>query len=224
MLLDKLKETNKLIKDKQNIDKIEKELSNIETGLSRIKDIESIMFNYISSLRKLNSIDKQEFEYVNLSKAVINIDKVEKGLEKNSIDFEVLNKIKREMKNHEDELKIQWINYLKRTTEPLVNTISCLKNISNESQKINIIVNALKVNTLNNKYWPVNDRIEKIINDNIEECKKIISSLGVNKEIEIFLKKISDGNATIFDLKPNIMEWILRQGLQNKISLKFNNN
>ena len=66
-------------------------------------------------------------------------------------------------------------------------------------------------------------RATVFIKESIAYCKNNIKNVVDNKEIEEFLKKISENKATIFDLKPEIIDWIKSQSLENKIALTFNN-
>lgn len=220
MLLNKIKETNKLILARQDANLIKIELDKYNKIVDKLKNIKKSVINYNISLITLNKINGNEFNYDNLNRIINEINKYEKDIENGYLDSDRIYKIDKLSKDLEDDLKNKWKDYYLRLTGPLRNTINSLTNISNDLSKISIVTNALNPNKV---YWPVDDKVEKIINSNIIEGNNIINSLGVNKEIEEFLKKISENKATIFDLKPEILEWIKSKNLEDKIALAFNN-
>ena len=219
MLLNKIKETNQLISSKQEADSINIKLAEYSKSIDRLKTIKKNVNNYTISLIKLKQIDSIEFQYDDLNKIISEIDNYEREAENEYLNLDRIHRIDRLIRELEENLKNKWKDYYIRTTSPLRNTVNSLINISSNPTKINIVSNALNPNKL---YWPVDDRGISIINNNMEEGKIIINSLGVNKDIEEFLKKISENKATIFDLKPEILEWIKSKNLENKIALTFN--
>lgn len=220
MLLNKLKETNRLMSAKQDADLIKRELEEYSKAIDKLKSINNNINNYTISLIKLNQINNSKFKYDDLNRVIIEINTYEKDAENGYLNSDRVHRIDRLVRELEDNLKNQWKEYYLRTTGPLRNTVNSLINISSDLTKINIVTNALNPNKL---YWPVDERVESIINNNMIDGKNIINSLGVNKEIEEFLKKISENKATIFDLKPEILDWIKSKSLENKIALTFNN-
>lgn len=217
MLLNKLKETNKLMSEKQYTDLINVELEEYTKAIKKLNTIKKNIINYTVSLKNLNEINGTAFKYEDLNKIIDEIDKYEKDAENRHFSSDKMHRLVKEL---EENLKNQWKDYYLITTSPLRNTIISLINIYSDPAKINIVSNALNPSKT---YWPVDDKVLKIINNNMEEGKNIINSLGVTKEIEEFLKKISENKATIFDIKPDILEWIKSKNLENKISLTFNN-
>lgn len=220
MLLNKLKETNKLILARQDANLIKIELDKYNKIVDKLKNIKKSIINYSISLITLNKINGNEFKYDNLNRIINEINNYEKDVENGYLDSDRIYKIDKLAKDLEEYLKSNWRDYYLRSTGPLRNTVNSLTNISNDLIKINIVTNALNPNKL---YWPVDDKVEEIINSNIIEGNNIINTLGVNKEIEDFLRKISENKATIFDLKPEILEWIKSKNLEDKIALTFNN-
>lgn len=220
MLLNKLKETNRLMEAKRDSNLIKTELEEYSKAIDKLSVIKKNITNYTISLINLNKMNNSEFQYDDLNTVISEINTYEKDAENGYLNSDRIHRIDRLIRELEDNLKNQWREYYLTTTGSLRNTVNSLINISSDLTKINLVTNALNPNKL---YWPVDDRVESIISNNMIDGKNIINSLGVNKEIEEFLNKISENKATIFDLKPEILDWIKAHGLENKIALTFNN-
>ena len=54
----------------------------------------------------------------------------------------------------------------------------------------------------------------------LDDAQNLIDNLNLNnKDVVIFLKKISKKQATITDLTPEIMDWIYKENLEKKIKI-----
>lgn len=62
--------------------------------------------------------------------------------------------------------------------------------------------------------------INSLVSD-VAEAKKIIDAFSLNPEIEAFLKKVSSQQATVFDLTPNVLNWLKEKKLTSKLKIRF---
>lgn len=56
---------------------------------------------------------------------------------------------------------------------------------------------------------------------NVAEAKQITDGFALNKEIELFLKKVSAQQATVLDLTPTILDWLRDKHLTTKLKIRF---
>ncbi len=60
-------------------------------------------------------------------------------------------------------------------------------------------------------------RLAKALND----ASKLIGGLNMDKEVVAFLSNVAEGRARVSDLSERILDWIGREKLENRISLRF---
>ena len=46
--------------------------------------------------------------------------------------------------------------------------------------------------------WPLDDNCVKKLNEYIEEGQKIVEDLGASPDVQVFIKKVLSGKATVF--------------------------
>lgn len=64
------------------------------------------------------------------------------------------------------------------------------------------------------------DNIDTLI-DSVEQARLITEGFSLNSNIELFLKKVSNRQATILDLTPQIQKWLSDKGLSGKLRISF---
>ena len=55
----------------------------------------------------------------------------------------------------------------------------------------------------------------------VAEAKRIIDAFSISPGVEIFLKKVSAQQATVFDLTPDILAWLKEKNLTSRLKVKF---
>lgn len=67
---------------------------------------------------------------------------------------------------------------------------------------------------------PTAKSVQTLLTD-VSKAKEIIARFSIEPEIEIFLKKVSAQQATVFDLTPEVLSWLKDQGLTGKLKVNF---
>lgn len=67
---------------------------------------------------------------------------------------------------------------------------------------------------------PSINSISKLVSD-VAVAKKIIDSFSISPKIESFLKKVSNQQATVADLTPDVIEWLKEKRLMGKLKVRF---
>lgn len=67
---------------------------------------------------------------------------------------------------------------------------------------------------------PIKSRAQELVNK-VKEAEKLINSFSLNPTIETFLKKVSSKSATISDLSPEILTWLGKNNLMQKLKVQF---
>lgn len=218
MLLNKLRDTNRLVKLRTDGNEINREYSELKVASQKLKNIKDVLMNYSVSIQVLNVVDSEQFCKVDLNLIQYHIDKIEKGIRNSYVELNSLDVVNSKVIELESELKDKWKVYYEAKTQSLRNTILSIQNIVPDKQEAFRVVNSLDPSK---SQWPVNDVRMGMINSNIELGSSIINGLGLNRDIEMFLTKISSNDATIVDLTPSILNWIKDKKLESKIGLTF---
>ena len=62
--------------------------------------------------------------------------------------------------------------------------------------------------------------VNELISD-VEEANAITESFSINTEIEVFLRKVSNRQATVHDLTPEILGWLQEKRLTSRLMVRF---
>ena len=130
----------------------------------------------------------------------------------------LIDAITKETNELEQFLKEKWNLYIVSETNGLINTLKTIRSIVNDKPKVDIVVHSIMKDRV---AWPVdNDKLNNI-NNKKKEAQKLISDLGLNKNISDFIEKIALNQATILDLTPEILDWVRNKEFENNIALRF---
>lgn len=64
------------------------------------------------------------------------------------------------------------------------------------------------------------EKIHSLMAD-VAEAKRITDAFSISPSVEIFLKKVSAQQATVFDLTPDILAWLKEKNLTSRLKVKF---
>lgn len=218
MLIDKVKEANKLIRAKEEIVNIDREYNALNRFNTLLTKVNNALMNYIKSKTILDKIEERNFSQADLTQLREKIKFVKTDIKDGIIDNSVLHELNKLIDELDTNLKFEWNKYYEEKVIPSRETIQSILDIIKNREEAEIVVTAL--NPVQNK-WPITERRLDIINDNLNKSKRIISEIGLTKEIEEFLEKIRENRATLTDLTPEILNWLKSRDLQDKISLTF---
>ena len=201
---------NKLRQKKENAEKI-KELNNTFR-----KEIEKII-NLISIMTYI----KQEFGFVSSEQLTGNINMSIQNAKQSIYNDELIEDyiVNLEKANKETFGRVQkeWKAFYAEKFSAILKILNVAQTVkAAESQKYQgIIKNSEKF---------VNDILMfQTLKQTIDESNDLISSLDLDDDIKLFLKKMSAGRATLLDLDDKIIHWIKDMDLTGKVRLSFMN-
>ena len=93
-----------------------------------------------------------------------------------------------------------------------------LEKLYDDSEKILQIRS--KVIKLENR-WPFSKNELESMQQAIDEASLMINQLKVSSNIQLFLQKVSNGEASIVDLDDEILLWLKDNRFENKVKLSF---
>ena len=218
MLLNKVKETTNLIKLESEVNENKKINEDFKRVFKRLELIEKAFNNYYKTIKQLNKEYGIEYKYDDLNLLKRKLKKLKENLKGEYIDMSLIDAITKETNELEQFLKEKWNLYIVSETNGLINTLKTIRSIVNDKPKVDIVVHSIMKDRV---AWPVdNDKLNNI-NNKKKEAQKLISDLGLNKNISDFIEKIALNQATILDLTPEILDWVRNKEFENNIALRF---
>lgn len=218
MLLNKVKETTNLIKLESEVNENKKINEDFKRVFKRLELIEKAFNNYYKTIKTLNKEYGIEYKYDDLNLLKRKLKKLKENLKGEYIDMSLIDAITKETNELEQFLKEKWNLYIVSETNGLINTLKTIRSIVNDKPKVDIVVHSIMKDRV---AWPVdNDKLNNI-NNKKKEAQKLISDLGLNKNISDFIEKIALNQATILDLTPEILDWVRNKEFENNIALRF---
>lgn len=127
--------------------------------------------------------------------------------------------ISERIKKLDEDLGKEWSKYYSEVTDDILNLLGTIKSILFDENKAVYAINKIK------KAASWNHSVDNYnyLNQGLKEAEQILNDLDLDKNSSIltFLKLISDGNATIKDLTDEILAWIEKENLADKMQIKL---
>ena len=116
-----------------------------------------------------------------------------------------------------DNLANQWQIFFGLANQKKLDDLTILMQVSEKKGELRDMYK----NILGFKSWPVSQQALENYQEAISLSEQHLRETKFDEEIEEFLKKVRDKNATLSDITPSILEWLEAEGLKGKISLSI---
>ena len=114
----------------------------------------------------------------------------------------------------------EWSDYYHKVADQKINMLQTIKGIAPEREKVDYASNKIKLGAS----WDLKkDNLDKM-EKGLQEADEIINSLGFGEdgaEILVFLKKVTSGKASVHDLTPDILNWLMENNMTSKLAVSF---
>ena len=67
--------------------------------------------------------------------------------------------------------------------------------------------------------WPVDEQVIKEYFMAKEKAVELLNDMKFDSEIQLFLRKVRDKEATLFDLTEPVRKWLIEEGLEKNITI-----
>ena len=114
----------------------------------------------------------------------------------------------------------EWSEYYHKVADQKINMLQTIKGIAPEKEKADYASNKIKLGASWDFKQDNLDKMEK----GLQEADEIINSLGFGEdgaEIIAFLKKVASGKASVHDLTPDILNWLMENNMTSKLAVSF---
>lgn len=218
MLLDKIDQATQIIIEAKESTDIASQNTKLDSLIQELTQIYTIQNQLIEKKRSLINHKMKDVTKLNVYLYKKQIIELEKRLKDEIPPPHEFKSTRIELQNVSKELDTAWQEYVRFDTASVNTSLKIIKGIANEKDKITKIVYGLA--TIGKANFEGEESFRKL-NVLIDEGKNIIEALGLNTEIQQFLKKALKGTATIRDLKPEIIEWIQEHELEDSVKIGF---
>lgn len=128
--------------------------------------------------------------------------------------------LQNETKNVKALVTGEWSTFFAEVSDKRVSMLTTVKEITSDKEKTGYAITKIKNGAILS--FESSDRV-RLLRDGITEADKILVGLGLNDDVMNFLKKVSEGSATINDLTDEIIAWINYEKLTGKFRVGFSN-
>ena len=221
MLMDKIKKSmsqiqlnndyEKLSFIKKDLDRLKSDVDKLDRRVSQYVDMNNILKEY---LKNNENIKFKESKYINNQ-----IDIILNNIKSNELNnYGLIKNIESTVENYNFNLKDHWKQEYRRDTKGTISILLMLEKLYDDSEKILQIRS--KVIKLENR-WPFSKNELESMQQAIDEASLMINQLKVSSNIQLFLQKVSNGEASIVDLDDEILLWLKDNRFENKVKLSF---
>lgn len=128
-----------------------------------------------------------------------------------------IDSISRTVSKINDQLGKQWQSFFDAANQKTIEDLTILMQVSEKRTQLR----DMHKNILGFRRWPVSQQAFEDYQEAITISEKYLRETKFDQEIEDFLKKVRDKNATLSDITPSILAWLEAEGLKGKISLSI---
>lgn len=114
----------------------------------------------------------------------------------------------------------EWSEYYHKVADQKINMLQTIKGIVLDREKVDYASNKIKAGISWDFKQDNLDKMEK----GLQEADEIINCLGFggdDTEIFDFLKKVASGEASVHDLTPDILNWLMDNNMTSKLAVSF---
>lgn len=113
----------------------------------------------------------------------------------------------------------EWVDYYTKTTSNILSLLETVKGILPDENKATYAANKIKKAAT----WNTTVDNYNYLKQGLAEADQILNEIDLDEDSPIlaFLKLVSEGKATILDLTDEILAWIKRENLAEKMFINF---
>ncbi|WP_129727939.1 hypothetical protein [Ectobacillus funiculus] len=217
MLLNKISKVRKTVGEYKQLDQKLLEVKRVNSFFQFTKDELNKCKTILRSYSALHAMDEDAFPKRNMSFVIRQLEALSKDSLENYNRDEVL-AFSRPLKKLDADLKIGWMHYVRNKNNDIIGLLDQMQSIVNNPNEIKQLIVDLK--QFESK-WPVTSTTVNRYHDQLANAKKVISDMQASKGIQEFIGKVATNHATLDDLTEEVILWLRKQQLMNKLVIKF---
>lgn len=125
--------------------------------------------------------------------------------------------LSKESKNTYVQINEYWKQFYQEKTSGILSLLDTVKEIIEDKQKTQYTINKIKKGFL----WNTEENNLMLMRTGLKEASIILNKLELDDNIVAFIKLVGDGSATLANLTKEIIDWIQRENLSEKLTIGF---
>lgn len=215
MLKVKIIQANKMLDKYIEAQQGQQQYKQVKDIYNSLHDKKGEFQTIVSSFKKLKSMYPGVTGFPNPDVATKMAKDVSKGTLPSLLD---VNNLVGQVNKWKETLQDDWKKHVTASTNELKDTLGALRPLVDQEDAINNVIG--KINKLPN-LWPIDDAAITKLNNYILEGQQVIDNIGASPEVQVFIKKVSSGTATLADLNNEVEQWMRAKKLDVKLKISF---
>lgn len=227
MLVDNLKKSMNCLKQ---LDDAESAVQDAEKREKNDKEFASLVNSFSTSILKLSSVcEKLGYDPSNetIQNAENIIEIMESMVSLGMVDGMKLDHAKQKNRELNDRLSREWESFHRNKTEGILNKLNTFGGLLQDQDQVhrlrNYISGSRGWNGLSLIDNGVYTRLD-LLKNAIDEVGHMEESLNLVEEVRDFITLVTRGKARVGDLNETIVDWIQKEGLNDKFVIGIKNN
>jgi hypothetical protein len=216
MLRDKIKKTRDLVTETKKLQAIEQKKNRDRQFDDLVEKSVPTLIKAISGVRLIDEHYPGEWKLENLKGTIDLIKSLLSDMD--TKPKEKFGAIIRSIEPFNNEAKRQWSVIAQKQHQEVKRTLLLMKKVQKDNSEINPLITVLENIE---KAWPISKENINIHQTAINAAKDMITKMGADKEVQLFLQKMSEGTATLADLNNVVLEWFKKQNLTSNVFMNF---
>lgn len=216
-LLDKsISDMKKIYELEKSSNDVKKQKKNDEIFSNVVSENHLMVKAVTNSMSQLGFVISQETRGKVIGLLQSSNDAVSRGL----IQESTTNYLQKEVFAIKKAILQEWSDYYHRVADQKINMLQTIKGIAPEREKVDYASNKIKLGASWDFKQDNLDKMEK----GLQEADEIINNLGFGEngaEIYGFLKKVAASKASVHDLTPDILNWLIDNNMTTKLAVSF---
>lgn len=218
---------------KEILDNSSTKLEITKNAQNRIRDTEQFTNNITRALQSANSLDillstaeaveKNKLMHVSIEPIMKNdiissIQMIQSQIQESYLDSSAVKDISNNVMNLKRHLDSLWVSSVKSNTEQV---ISLLKTFGQFMQNKDEAVSTASSLEKNIDSLPANAHDVITYKLKLQKGHQLVEQIGADEEIQIFIRKVSENQATLDDVTDKVHAWVKDHKLEKRIKIRL---
>ncbi|MBE6023506.1 MAG: hypothetical protein E7231_09765 [Cellulosilyticum sp.] len=221
MLFGKMNQVEELINEGVECTQLKSRNDKILQLHSKLKQIDALEKDIQGKMSSLENHGIQVELEININRYMAILSEIERQFSVETYDIpdaSPLRDIERGLSTQVKAMDEKWKNHVTQYSSNLISSLKTVQKISSDTMKISkVTLDLEKLKKASFEGQKSFEQLKLLMN----EGQDIISRVGLNDEINGFLKKVANSTASMEDISLEVLEWIKKHEVASKIKLSF---
>lgn len=208
-----VKQKQDALRSKQSFEEYQKTLASLSMECQNLER----SLDTIDSIEKHKITDSPMLDGGTRSELLDAIDECGNALENGQLSKETVQVFGSRTKQLQRDLATSWKVCAAHYAEGAAGYLGIVQGLTDKPKEVDELKSRIR-NIVNGDPSPIS---AKKLSVDVSQANAIISRYSLKPEIEAFLRKVADKQATVADLTPSVISWLDTQNLLTKLKIAF---